>query len=316
MYLMKYKELYSKNGSLGISSGMKGEYRAILRGIDGREKLNTGWKPNTILDQGLSIARMQAGGITSYAAIGTSATAVDITQVGLQGSKLGSTKSGSTVSTTNSGAPNYERVFTRSWTWLTGDGTGTIAEVITMTGFGDAAADACVRFVLTAPIVKGAVDQLTIEHRMTIYPDIVDATGVIDISGVDYAYVMRHYNVDSFVSSGVGVYFLNDPDYHTLGNGSLNAITGARPTVTGRTKASSQVITTGGVLGTYYINAEAIWSIDQGTGDWNCGTVDNAWSFGLLQYSLAKVSDGTPLTKENTHELRLNIRLYPQRYVP
>jgi hypothetical protein len=39
------------------------------------------------------------------------------------------------------------------------------------------------------------------------------------------------------------------------------------------------------------------------------------YGFGY-QWSFTKVSDGTGLTKENTHEFRINFRSYPQRYVP
>lgn len=319
MYIAKHKDIYIRGKVPSMSVGIKGEYRAILRGPDGREKVNTGWKPNTLLNNGLYYSIVSPFSIRGYMCLGDDGTAVDIIQTGLLGTQLGAQRVPTSVSETNAGSPNYEMITTNKGTWAPGDGTGTIREVAFKTfSAGDPATAGTIRFVLSTPIVKGALDQLVIEHRMTAYPNTGDVTGTIDISGEAYSYTMRHLEIDETPASFGSIRLVDSYHNYLAGVATLVANTESLTWTAGPTKPAGSAnitITNGGALGTYYSNAEIVWDIN--TANHNISTFIIAMTYiPDIQVHIEKVSDGTPLTKENTHELTMNFRTYPVRYVP
>ena len=320
--------------SINTKQSMKGEYNAKLYDYKGRLKYESGWKPNLILDQGLYYLTIKWGSGTGYnfidrMCLGTSDTAVNINQVGLQGTELGIQGTSSGVSGVNLGAPEYARQTVKSWTFAPGNGTGLVKEFVFLNhGLSNSASHATVRVVLDTPITKGASDQLVIEHRLTWYPELEDVTGVIDISGTAYNYLVRPMYVNANPSLGghVGNFVPYSYDPGSTGNwtGSMRAYTGepitniAAGTPTGDLGGwGGKIINSqGGPAGPYYNNHQAIYGVDTWNG--NIRTIRyylvNANMY--VQVRLGKVSDDSPLTKENTHELTLNFRNYPVRYIP
>lgn len=319
IYIPKHKEIYIKDGEMAMGGAIKGEYRAILYGSDGRVKHDSGWHPNTTLNQGLYYYCLFHQ--DSYAAgkmhLGDSDIPVDITQVGIQGLQIGTNQDGGIVmsNAVNSGSPDYSRAITGKFTFLSGNGIGLIKEV-GMSMWGDAINGCSTRFVLNTPINKQASDQLAIQWRQTYYPRIEDVTGTIDISGVPYDFTMRHHTANSTPNWLIGgtsphVWY----NYHRLYYGDLALIT--EPISTNAASRGSANVITGGHVNaaTPYGWSEHTWNVDSGNGSVN---MLDTTTKGLppIQTRFVKSSDGTSLVKLNTHELVLNVRTYVERYVP
>lgn len=331
IYIPKYKDIFITDGEMAIGGSFKGEYRITLRGSDGRIKSETDWLPNTLLNYGLNHLSnySQTNSTFNVVFLGTGNAAVDITQTGLQGIVLGDVNNGRTVISNTVGiAPDYEQISTVKYTWDGGNGTGTINEfVITAWNTADVEyTNATVRVVLNAPITKGVSDELDIEWRQTFYPDTSDKTGQILISGVSYDYTIRHQNIDTNYNGTIQNLstwnFDSTKDRLYLGNiGDVTeGVTQYSPIAGGSN--SGRVNSNGGSLGSYYSETIAVWGIDSGNS--SPGGVDlvsftNArWIYLQAQFrqSAGEANPGGPLIKENTHELRLGWRTYPQRYVP
>jgi len=259
-------------------------------------------------------------------ALGDSDVAVNVTQVGLQGNNLStisnwSESSSATVSATNGGSPNYESINNKSYTFNAGHCTGTVKEFVLCgrkfnsdAPTGDPLIHATQRVVLDVPIVKGSSDYLTIEHRLTTYPELNDVTGVIDVSGVAYNYLLRGINIHTNVSRPAQVV------WHDWANrsGTLDDMTTniqGGPTTDGTDYASGS--------NSYFPAAPIPYvtgTITAGVDDWNKDIrtmqLYNSGFLASYQVRLGKVSDDTPLEKLNTHVLTMNINMYAERYVP
>jgi hypothetical protein len=323
IYIPKYFDKYITDGHMGCKMGLYGEYRAILRGEDGRIKYDSGWHDNMLLDQALEKMRYTDAFNRMY--LGTSDVAPAFTQVGLQGSVLGTYMNvGGPILSINGGAPDYERVTTTSTKFIPGNGTGLIKEVvITYINGTDPVNDGCVRWVLTTPINKLAGDELTMEWRITAYPPVADVTGAVDISGVSYDYTMRCFDIDGPVGQRPTKFHWLNGGYGAAFTGEISANTGGTPSgdnignCFGTPAASSY----GGSLGSYYSEQEYNFSVDQGNAYGGVfRSYYNYWTAASGnwggQFRWGKTSDDTPLIKLNTHTLGYAMRMYPQRYVP
>lgn len=328
-WLPKYKELYIRDGSIKHGNSIRGEYRAILRGLDGRVKQDSGWKPNMVTNYGLQYIARNFFSL-NYMALGTSNVAEDVTQTGLQGSFLGydTPTSGGVGST---GAPDYGKYTLDTFVFGTGNGTGTIKEFILTEGFDpdDYNNKGAVRVVLDTPIVKGAQDQLTMQHKLYIYQDLVDATGTVDISGVDYDYVIRPYGV-SF-TTGMQLHRENIATMYggesatragKINNEPLIGIQDTNVDDPTDKSSSSETFTNGGTLPNFYREITYEWDVDSGNMTFsnvysqNYYYFDGAHKRAGVQYSLFATIGGAAFIKENTHVLNLTHRIYSTRYVP
>lgn len=319
-YIPKYTDIYVRDGHMGMSIGCKGEYRAILIGEDGRPKSDSGWKPNTLLDNYFHILRY--GDPFSRIYLGDSDIAVNVTQTSLQGSQVGTYEYlGSASYKVNAGLPNYERITIEQGTWAPGESTGTIKEFV-IASAGGAHTSAMVRVVLATPIVKGSGDQLTIQHRFTWYPQIVESTGVIDISGVDYNWAMQCTNAASVPFGHPGRWYTNTGAYGYLKTGEMGLITA------GYTQGnqcgypnSTSAVSYGGSLPDYYTERTYTVGVDQGNSysglirSWYTDILGPNDAYGL-QMRWGKVSDDSVLQKLNTHVLTFGVRLTVSRHVP
>lgn len=322
-YIPKYKELYVKDGHMGLGVKVSGEYRAILIGEDDRLKSDTGWKPNTLLNRGLNI--MSSTGAFERMWLGNSDIAVDVTQSGIQGAQVGTYEYlGSPSYAVNQGLPDYERVTIEQSKWAPGEATGTIKEfAITQSGGTNPTTQGCVRVVLTDPIVKGSGDELTILHRFTWYPQLGDTTGVISISGIDYNWTMRHTNIGAHPSGHpVQGHYVNAGSYGFLKDGELDVATAGSSlgNICGYPGITSSV-TFGGSLPTYWAERTYTCRVDDAN-YWN-GLI-RSWYNDMLgpsgacgiQMRWGKVSDDSPLQKLNTHVLTYGCRISISRHTP
>lgn len=323
IWIGKYKDIIVKDETekLGIHSSMKGEYRVFLRGSDGRIKYKTDWKPNTLLNNGLNYLRNGNTNTFERMVLGTDDTPVDIIQTGLLGINLGEDAMGA-VSITPPSAPNYERISVEKGVFVEGNGTGLVKEFILYPQYYSVTGNGTIRVVLDTPINKQANDQLTIEHRMTHYINTTDVVGVLSISGEAYDYTLRHCNVLYTSTAHQDDLPINNHSNQLKAyDYPLIPITDAYPPSGSIGSWGGGAITTGGTLPNYWGQTEMIAGVDTWAHGAQlsmilCSNVGYV-STGLnTQVHIGKVSDGTPFTKLNTHELRMYIRCYSHRYVP
>ena len=300
---------------IAITNKLSGEYRYRLTGPDGRIKQECGWTPNLVTDQGLDLARTDS--IQRYLAIGTSDIAADVTQTSLQGTHLATDTSMQVISRNQPVGPNWERNQMKEATFGTGVGTGTIKEFILTPSGASPPTQATIRVVLTTPIVKGALDQLTIQHRITFWPFLGDVDSVIDISGVAYDVKMRHFHGLNNQNS-MGITTWDNSGHNAYANATLpldmdvEAISGSN-----KGAATLTTKTYGGTNPNFYTDIEVVYGIDHTGGtNLNVFQVNTFNAQPRVAALITKVSDGTGIDKANTHELRLNWRLYTARYTP
>lgn len=339
IYIPKFKDIFmTQSSGVGLTSRFKGEYRVELRGADGRIKYETDWKPNTLLNYGIWLLTYSSQSFNTFAdmVLGTGSTAVNITDINLSGTQLGEQNGVSSISGVNAGAPNYERITVMDYRFDPGRCTGTITEFGLTNYGGDNPANLAVRVVLDVPIVKGASDQLNIQHRLTWYPQLTDATGVITIGGdvpEDYNYTMRHTMIGATPGihpTSIAPHFWASR-YDLYISTALSANTtnpqaaGVGSSMNGGYGASSISLSQkawDGTAGPYYCDATATWTVNAyGTGECNMLNFgmhcNQSWAANIgMQSRFTKVSDGSNLIKLNTHELKLTVRTYAERYVP
>lgn len=173
--------------------GFKGEFRFLLKDLNGRVVQDTGWNQNLITDWGMD--RVPNGDYLSRMHIGSGTTPPAVTDL-LLDSWLAQASTGSESAYTSGVAPNYETWTVRSATFGQGVGTGTINEV-GMTNGNTSTSNLFCRHVLGTPIVKGADNILEGFYKITIYPPLTDWDGVLDIGGINYNVKGRGVNYGS-----------------------------------------------------------------------------------------------------------------------
>ena len=330
IYLPKFKGIYSER-NLKSHVSVAGEYKAVLQRSDGTVKYDSGWQKNTILNQGLYNLISNTSTL-DYMSLGTSNVATDNAQTGLQGTLLETDTAGnylfrsSFVSAANSGAPDYITEDIQDYVADPGEATGTIGEFVLHSSSSDAYTQATIRVALTTPIVKGASDVLTIEHKLILYPgDIADTIGVIDIGGDPYNYVFRRLDADRTHSGhayhlehmkGSYTYFRGEGWNGTLGLITDKEPNGTRLSYTDRNDNDTKTIYTGGTDPNWYRHQQFIAQVDDMNGLFNIIRFWNTNDRGTWQCSIDKVSGGGGFTKLNTHTFSAAFRTYIQRYVP
>jgi hypothetical protein len=329
IWLPKYKEIIIGGDNLpAITHSFKGEWRAKLTGPDGMVKYQTDWQPNLILWNGLYQLVRTTGNPWDESAVGDSAAAVDKTQGGLQGVELGRALR-TNVTQYNEGSPNYGTVDVVKHVYGPGEGTGTIREMVLYQQFTSPITGGTARWLITPEIVKGALDELSIEHRMTFYPDLGQYTGTFDISGTSYDYWLQCTRVDTstFRPSDIVPSGSNTTFNLALMDDQVSAPATLYPALTGAnwgshsnsTNANEDNYTSGTIVANdeYWGNCETVFDIDTANGEFDLaehgilGLLSSTLGVG---YIFRKTSDGSPLLKENTHELRMNIRGIAKRY--
>lgn len=328
IFIPKFKDIYIDDIIEAPRNKIRGRVRCILKGPDGKIKQQTDWQDNLVTDRGTS--RFRWADWASQLAVGTGTTPPAFTDTDLDNA-IGLAQSQAVPGGhSNSGAPNYIRTTTRKFVYGQGVATGTLTEIgqtedsnLPVTG------NLNTRVLLDVPIVKGALDELTIEYQYIFYPDITDTTGVINIAGEDFDYTIRGMNLDHvphWEYAGSPSIAIGGYTDHRVFPGSIRDIT-LYPDDSGGSglpEFGTPTVTYGGSLGNYYIDGEMVWNLDNAYnnnviksfsmmmpwGAWlgNYGT-NPGW-----QAEIGRVSDGTGILKENTHVFVFKYRVYGDRY--
>lgn len=207
---------------------------------------------NLILNIGLDrIGARQS--LANFCRIGTGTTAPTNGDTALQ-SQSASTSTIVSTSTANAGASTYATTMTVVYEFALGAVVGNMGEV----GVGWTASTGSTLFSralindvggspTTITVLSSEILQVT--YRLTVYPQVTDATGTIVISGVTYSYTTRFANAGSALNLSPTASILSG------GIGTLTAYTGAIGAVTTTPSGTSASLTAGSVAsytnGTY-----------------------------------------------------------------
>lgn len=175
--------------------------------------------------------------VVGYVQVGTGSTAPAVTDSALA-TYLAGTDRYFTSSASYGGAPDYYTAVQFSWQFNQGVAAGNLSEI----GVGWASSGSLFSRALIldgggnpTTITVTAIEFLTVNYTLRMYPPLTDATGTISLDGSDYDYIVRACGVNggNWGSHGVSGY----ASYQ----GSLNAwaYTGDITTVTGATPAGS-----------------------------------------------------------------------------
>ena len=303
---------------------VEGRYRAVLTDFNGDTKVDTGWIHNLLTNKG--VEKMGAGFNRPFVTgwLGSGSTSPAYTDVGVESLVWVSAngKAGTENSWERLETPTYGVRSGYSWTWPTGQATATLREFCTTASYDyhylRASDSVTMRVLFPVPIVKEAMDQLTVYYEYFTYPELSDISGVVDIQGVPYDYTARIFKINALTKYPTGGIssFDNGGYFHAIINSgnshpNLVPITGTASNTYSRAHAMGASSYTGIGTGSVTQTSEIIWGIDRG----NVGEFRNvyiltnqfAWNAGGgIQISIGKTSDGTKHLKENTHELMLS----------
>lgn len=325
IFIPKFKDyfIFPEGEEPRFNTRVKGEYRAVLRGPGGVIKHDSGWQPNMILDQGLAQLATFGGNCFAQMYLGNSNTAEATGQVGIQGTAYpDNPDSAANVSNNTPSGPNYERISTISRTWDAGSNTSDpdyIREFTWGRPGGTAADNGTIRVVLATPILKAAADSLTIEHRLTWYPETSLLSGTFDLSGTLYDWQARSSNLDIAPTTHPGNLVSSTGtalQTHSAFTGAIGATVEDVPA----SWAGDMGISSSGV-GTSGASKYGIMSLTADVDNCNgtirsiCTPYSGKYFNGPgVQFEIDKNSDGSFLLKENTHEFVFNYRQYVSRY--
>jgi len=290
---------------LVLATPIKGFFRMEVYRPDGRKRVDTGFFPNLVLDQGLDFIGT-TGNWLAACRVGTGNTAPANGQTNLISHVAGT----STSQATNSGAQGSEPYygwFTRTYRFAQGAAAGNLAEV----GVGISTANDSNLFS-RALILDGSLNPTTltvlsdefldVTYELRAYPPTSDVLGTIAVSSVNYDFTARASNVTSsseWSPSG----FTGG----SAGTSSVVAYSGAIGAITstpGGTGASTTPSNAAYSNSTYRRDFTATWGLNEANfGVGGITAFRTRMGCGSMQYG---ISPGIP--KDSTKTLAMTFR--------
>jgi hypothetical protein len=176
-------------------TGFSGEARCILYDENLNEKMDTGWFPNLIVDNGLDLIRTQTKALTTEISIGEGTAPAEEDDIALElwlySSDVNNDGAGAgNAVKVKAGAPNYEYSEVVSRRFDATHGTGTVTEI--SIGLNSDGTNIFNRVLLDTPIVKADNHVLDVLFRVTCWPPAIsDILGTATIAGVSYNTITR-----------------------------------------------------------------------------------------------------------------------------
>lgn len=294
---------------------LSGEFRAVLNEGSTRE-VDTGWRPNLVLNAGLDRIGSGSGGMFNFCSVGEGTTAPSVSQTGLAASVASQAKTSS--SAVNLGSTTYAGQYTSVYTFAQGTVVGNIAElgVGWLTGGSNLFSRCLIVDGSGTPttLTVTSLDQLTVYYRLTNTPAITDLSSSVTLSGTAYSYTARLANAANFfnaanefegwapnVRSGVSANF-SYPSTTTIG-----AIT-STPSGTASDLANMTSVQASYTNGNFY--RETTITVPPSDGNSAGGIGGLLFLFGStpLQLGSWQAVFGTPIPKDNTKTLTIVLR--------
>jgi hypothetical protein len=168
--------------------GYSGEARCILYDLNENVRLDTGWGPNLITDNGLDNLRLTSSPFARRY-IGSGSTPATVSQTSMQTflAQSNAAGAGGGVRSGILGGPDYEYWEILSTRFGAGLGTGTVAEIGMGASTDNTGDNIFNRVVLGTPIIKGAENILDVLFKLTIWPPVTTPlAGTSVIEGINY----------------------------------------------------------------------------------------------------------------------------------
>ena len=295
--------------------GISGEFRAVLRNPDESIVYDSGWGDNLITDLGLIIwSDLDPAYPFSRCYIGDSATTPAVGQTAMPSFLASITSPTQTpASSTNAGAPNYERYATKTWRFGAGVGTGLVQDM----GIGsttNSVGGLFARHVLTVPINKLANQTLDVSYRFTVWPSLIESElNSVLIGGVNYPCQTRLYDLT----------YVNTNIFNEIGQN--NGSSAYRICYNGVKAAPTAIAPSGTTAGAQYggnynqVGAQSDFLLFYGLNDGNTSnnilrTATARIDPGLFRMQTEFTAEDGPgigegIPKDNEHELTLQWRL-------
>lgn len=198
-------KIIEPNREIVIGHALKGLFRLKARRPDGRVRVDTGWFPNLILDQGLNLIGTSGNWMDSCR-VGTGNTAPAVGQTNLISHVAGTSTTQGTINTGAQGSAPYYGYTQKTWRFSQGSAAGNLAEV----GVGTTTSNGSNLFS-RALILDGSLNPTTLtvlsdefldvsyELRVYVPPD--DVNGTFMVSSENHDYVLRASQANSSIWS-------------------------------------------------------------------------------------------------------------------
>lgn len=238
-------------GMRNMISGHFGNYTILDAATRKIKRQYEFFSRNLILDIGLERigSRNSVAGFIRIGT-GTTAPAEGDTQLVSQ-SASASTIVGGSINTTFAGAPNYESINTISYEFAQGALIGNYSEI--GIGWASTGATLYARDLIRTPggapttINVSSSEILQVSYRMAWFPALADATGVVNIGGVNYNYTSRLMLRDTMRNPIINGVMFSALQNATVYNGEIGALT-AQP-------SGTQGAITAGTFAAYVANS-------------------------------------------------------------
>lgn len=295
-----------------ISPRVKGRFKFIAVREDGTERPLTGWIDNLILDSGLNM--LGTSDVLGSCQVGTSNTAPVANQTTLQGYLAGT----SSIQEVNYGAQSTTPYFgwkTVRYRFDAGVATGNISEVgvgpqrtVGTTLF----ARALILDVGGTPVTISVLanEILDVVYELRLYPPLVDGSGVVTISGVNYTVTWRACRVTDAILWGYYIGSMaslnpNGNNNHAVYNGVIGAITDSPSGVSDARPIGNLAYSNNSLQR----DGSVFLGLDMGNVAGGVSATSFSSTLGAYQFSFSPV-----LPKDNTKTLALTYRIAWNRY--
>lgn len=316
--------------------GLKGRYKAVVRGPDMEVRRESAWSDNVVTNLGVQMLLGGATVATNNAAVylqcscgsGNSTPAITNTQI--QSFIAGTNNSIANSTARNSTVLPYYVMHTWAWRFGMGVAQGNVAELCVVNSSGTPTASspafsrALVRDAGGNPtvITVGPDEYLDVTYELYLYPSSSDQTGtfsqIIDGNTVAFSYTSRACNIQQSGSPGSSIGWASNASYGVatiFGQTSTGSnfsgvyvggdLGGVGTVPTGTSVATSRFGASSSATGVYaskYRDITYTAGLDESNVTFSC--IRLAYNLGCVQMKL-----DPPITKINTKTYTITIRV-------
>ena len=314
-----------------LVSRVRGEVRAVLRDLNLRPVLDTGWTPNLITNQWLE--RLSTANIAGYMHIGTSSTAPSFTDTSL-GAWVARTAGSGRYNPVNPTGPDYAFSVQKRGRFDPGVATGWVREMGLSHSNVDNPSTINIRALLSPAIDKGVDNYLDVYHRLWHYPPLTPSAVtplVLAFDGKTYNCQIGAHDVDNtyyaqdsydanmlYSSQSVGTYGANG----TSNIGYPDLLTGNWTNYSGTDNTwpyGYGTVDSGGTAPNPWAEGEAYLGLDVGNFTYGIGGIALGYQPHTCQAWMTFMESTTPgygIPKDETRRFRFRARTVVTRYTP
>jgi len=300
---------------ININCGMRGFFRLrTFNKFSGKQRLDTGWFPNTILTSGRNIMATQAVW-TNWCHVGTSSTAPSASDTSLLGFVAATSTIQAQSYAAQASAPYYGW-FRKTYRFSAGAATGNLSEA--GVGWGSSGATLISRALIVdafgspTTITVLSDEWLDVTYELRYYPPLVDVNGTVTLNGVSYNTVTRAASV---TGEGSWAQYIGTKIAPSASGTVWRAFDGALGAITTLPSGNIAYCDNNGQFNQSYVNNSYFIDMqcDTGPTGWNLGAGIRCLSFitsaGAYQTSFSAVSGGGRIPKTSLYTMKMVWRI-------